>query len=202
MACCGSCTVSPSSVVHAVPPFKPLLRSLHGLTCLNVFNYSEQHSSSGLQPLLSCVSVTALNCTHWLTDTLDLDPLVDTEPHTDAARSYHVHPEFPDLVIQTLPSSICTGFLRVGQFAFSPERGRIFSHPPEQTLGSLPADFCLYVFQIRDGVAGRAFIHHAGMCKEKISPKDYVRLVCLWLSLPSGLDDILCDSRWAVLDCA
>lgn len=173
---------------------------MDGLICLDVFSYSQRPSPAGWEPPLSCVSVTAqlrwLTLTHWIY----IHWRTHTQTHTSI--SYHLHPELPNLFIQTLPPSVLTGVLRGGHFGFSPERGRIFSHPPEQTLGSLPADFCLYVFQIWDGVVGSAFIHRTGACKEKIFPKDYVLLVCLALSFPLGLDDILYDSRWAVLDCA
>ena len=74
-------------------------------------------------------------------------------------HTYHLHLQFLDLFIQTLLPRLLAGVVRGAQLAVSPERGSFFPHPPEQTLGGLPANFHLYVFQIWDGLAGGAFVH-------------------------------------------
>lgn len=80
--------------------------------------------------------------------------------HTVHESSYHLHLQFPDLFIQTLPARVLAGgVVGGGQLGVPPQRGRVFSHPPEQTLWGLPADFHLQVLQIWDGLAGRALIH-------------------------------------------
>lgn len=73
--------------------------------------------------------------------------------------SYHLHLQFSYLFIQTLHPGLFTGVVREGQLGVCPERGRLFPHPPEQTLGGLPADFRLYVFEVWDALADSTFVH-------------------------------------------
>lgn len=73
--------------------------------------------------------------------------------------SYHLHLQFSYLFIQTLHPGLFTGLVREGQLGVCPERGRLFPHPPEQTLGGLPADFRLYVFEVWDALAYSTFVH-------------------------------------------
>lgn len=85
-----------------------------------------------------------------------LSCITDSSTHIS---SYHLHLQFPDLFIQTLPPRVLAGLVRGGQRGVPTEGGRIFSHPPEQTFRSLPADFHLQVLQVRDGLADRDFVH-------------------------------------------
>lgn len=87
-----------------------------------------------------------------------------TERETDLSKlkhSYHLRLQFPDLLIQTLLPRLLAGVERGDLLGVGPAVGRLLPHPPEQTLGGLPADFYLYVFEIRDAVAAGAFVHRA-----------------------------------------
>lgn len=100
-------------------------------------------------------------CTH----THNAQTHVSTRPW----HSYHLHPQFPDLLIQTLLPRLFSGVESGAHLGVNSERGCVLAHPPEQTLGGLPADFYLNVFQIGDGLAGTAFLHRVRVSQTKRS---------------------------------
>lgn len=105
-----------------------------------------------------------------------------TEKRSKLKHSYHLRFQFPDLLIQTLLPRLLAGVKRGALLGVDPAVGRLLPHPPEQTLGGLPADFYLYVFEIRDAVAASAFVHRAEKPESEREMRDFTSNLRPWRS--------------------